>query len=44
MAKVNQEILEENLTILKEDGIPVDLINKIRNRVKDEDLEEEQLE
>ena len=44
MAKVTQEILEENLEILKEDGIPNDLINRIRNRVKDEDLEEEQLE
>jgi len=44
MVKINQEILEENLTILKEDGIPKDLINKIRNRIKDEDLEEEQLE
>ncbi|MFW9998871.1 MAG: DNA-directed RNA polymerase subunit A'' [Candidatus Hodarchaeota archaeon] len=44
MAKVNPEHLEEQLNMLKEDGIPDDLINKIRERLIDEDLEEEQLE
>ncbi|MHA1508901.1 MAG: DNA-directed RNA polymerase subunit A'' [Promethearchaeota archaeon] len=44
MVKVTKKILEDNLEILKEDGIPEDLIARIRNRVKDEDLEEEQLE
>ncbi len=44
MGKVTQKIIEENLKELKEDGIPEDLIEKIRNRIKDEDLEEEQLE
>ena len=44
MGKVTQTILEKNLKELNEDGIPDDLIEKIRNRVKDEDLEEEQLE
>ncbi|NVM16215.1 MAG: DNA-directed RNA polymerase subunit A'' [Candidatus Lokiarchaeota archaeon] len=44
MGKVTQIILEKNLKELKEDGIPEDLVEKIRNRVKDEVLEEEQLE
>ena len=44
MGIVTKKILEENLKELKEDGIPDDLIEKIRNRVKDEELEEEQLE
>jgi DNA-directed RNA polymerase subunit A" len=44
MGKVTQKILEDNLKDLQEDGIPEDLIEKIRNRVKDEELEEEQLE
>jgi len=44
MGKVTQKIFEDNLKELQEDGIPDDLIEKIRNRVKDEDLEEEQLE
>jgi DNA-directed RNA polymerase subunit A" len=44
MVKVTTKILEENLKVLEEDGIPVDLIGKIREKVKDEDLEEEQLE
>ena len=44
MVKVTAKILEENLKILEEDGIPKDLIGKIREKVKDEDLEEEQLE
>ncbi|MHA1687957.1 MAG: DNA-directed RNA polymerase subunit A'' [Promethearchaeota archaeon] len=44
MVKVTEKILEEKLRELKDDGIPEDLINKIREKVKDEDLEEEQLE
>jgi len=44
MGKITKTILEKNLKELKEDGIPEDLINKIRNRIKDEELEEEQLE
>ena len=44
MVKVTQEILNKELNILKEDGIPEDLINRIREKVVDEDLEEEQLE
>jgi len=44
MVKVTQKILKDNLNELKEDGIPEDLIEKIRVRVKDEELEEEQLE
>jgi len=44
MTKVTPEYLEQQLEILHSDGIPEDLINKIRDRIKDEDLEEEQLE
>ena len=44
MAKITPKILEDNLKELEEDGIPHDLIDKIRNKVKDEELEEEQLE
>ncbi|MFX1503696.1 MAG: DNA-directed RNA polymerase subunit A'', partial [Promethearchaeota archaeon] len=44
MAKVTTDFLDEQLEILKDDGIPKDLIDKIREKVKDEDLEEEQLE
>jgi len=44
MGRVTQTILDKNLKELKEDGIPEDLIFKIRNRIKDEELEEEQLE
>ncbi|MFX0012296.1 MAG: DNA-directed RNA polymerase subunit A'', partial [Candidatus Hermodarchaeota archaeon] len=44
MAKVTPKILEEKLAELKEDGIPEDLIEKIREKVKEEVLEEEQLE
>lgn len=44
MVKVNPKILEEQLNLLKQDGIPEDLINRIREKVIDEDLEEEQLE
>jgi len=44
MAKINTEILEEQLNMLKADGIPEDLIDRIREKVIHEDLEEEQLE
>ncbi len=44
MVKVTPEILDKELDLLMEDGIPEDLINKIREKVKNEDLEEEQLE
>jgi DNA-directed RNA polymerase subunit A" len=44
MAKVNRQYLEEQLENLKQDGIPDDLIDKIRERLTDEELEEEQLE
>ncbi len=44
MAKVTQDYLEEQLKILLEDGIPEDLVEKIRDKVKNDDLEEEQLE
>jgi len=44
MVKVTQKILNDKLNELKEDGIPEDLIERIRGRVKDEELEEEQLE
>ena len=44
MVKVTAKILEENLKGLEEDGIPLDLIEKIKEKVKGEDLEEEQLE
>ncbi|MEE9377046.1 MAG: DNA-directed RNA polymerase subunit A'' [Candidatus Lokiarchaeia archaeon] len=44
MVKVTPELLDKELNILQEDGIPGDLINKIREKVIDEDLEEEQLE
>lgn len=44
MVKVTQKILKDQLDELKEDGIPEDLIEKIRGRVNDEELEEEQLE
>ncbi|MBD3254143.1 MAG: DNA-directed RNA polymerase subunit A'' [Candidatus Lokiarchaeota archaeon] len=44
MGKVTAKILEENLKVLQEDGIPKDLIETIKNKIKDEDLEEEQLE
>ncbi|MFW9772384.1 MAG: DNA-directed RNA polymerase subunit A'' [Candidatus Heimdallarchaeota archaeon] len=44
MTKATKELLEKKLSELQEDGIPLDLIEKIRNRIKDEDLEEEQLE
>jgi DNA-directed RNA polymerase subunit A" len=44
MTKVSLKILDRELDILQQDGIPGDLINTIREKVKDEDLEEEQLE
>jgi len=44
MTKVSLEFLEKELASLKKDGIPEDLIDKIREKVKDEDLEKEQLE
>jgi DNA-directed RNA polymerase subunit A" len=44
MAKVTTDFLDEQLKLLKEDGIPEDLIDRIREKVKDEDLEKEQLE
>jgi DNA-directed RNA polymerase subunit A" len=44
MTKVTPKYLKEQLELLKEDGIPEDLIEKIKNRIKNEDLEVEQLE
>lgn len=44
MVKVTPKILDLNLKKLKEDGIPEDLIEKIKNRLHNEELEEEQLE
>ncbi|MHA2390362.1 MAG: DNA-directed RNA polymerase subunit A'' [Promethearchaeota archaeon] len=44
MVKVTPKTLEKELKALKKEGIPEDLIDKIREKIKDEDLEEEQLE
>ncbi len=44
MVKVTPKILEKNLKELQDDGIHFNLVEKIRKRIKDEDLEEEQLE
>lgn len=44
MVNVTPKILERHLKVLEEDGIPHDLIEKVREKIKDEDLEEEQLE
>ena len=44
MAKLSPELLEKELKNLKEDGIPEDLVNRIKEKVIEEDLEEEQLE
>ena len=44
MTKITPKILEVKLKELEDDGIPNDLIDKIRDKVKDEVLEEEQLE
>lgn len=44
MVKVTLKELENELNTLKNEGIPQDLIDKIREKIKDEDLEVEQLE
>ena len=44
MPKITSEYLEKRLEELKEDGIPNDLISKIRNKLKNEELDEIQLE
>ena len=44
MVKVTPKILEDRLKTLQDDGIPEDLIEKIKEKIKDEELEEEQLE
>ena len=44
MVKITQDYLEQELEVLGKDGIPDDLIDKIRDTVADEDLEKEQLE
>ncbi len=44
MTKVTTQMLNRSLKELEDDGIPKDLVDKIRNKIKDEDLEEEQLE
>jgi len=44
MVKVTKAILEKKLVELQEDDIPEDLIDKIRDRVIDEELEGEQLD
>jgi DNA-directed RNA polymerase subunit A" len=44
MTKVTPEILEKDLEELRNDGIPQDLIDKIREKLKDVALEREQLE
>ncbi|MGV9141379.1 MAG: DNA-directed RNA polymerase subunit A'' [Promethearchaeota archaeon] len=44
MSKVTQELKEEYIEELEEDGIPHDLIVELREKIKDVELEEEQLE
>ncbi|MFX0059150.1 MAG: DNA-directed RNA polymerase subunit A'' [Candidatus Hodarchaeota archaeon] len=44
MVKITKQMLEKKLDELKSDGVPDDLIDKIRERIKDEELEEEQLD
>ena len=44
MVKVTKKEIEEALQELNEDGIPLDLIDKIRDKLKGEELEAEQLE
>ena len=44
MVKVTPTVLKQRVEELKDDGIPEDLIEKIYDKIKDEDLEEEQLE
>ncbi|MHA1488791.1 MAG: DNA-directed RNA polymerase subunit A'' [Promethearchaeota archaeon] len=44
MVKVTPKILDKELKKLQDDGINFNLIEKIRKRIKNEDLDEEQLE
>ncbi len=44
MVKIDSKYLEERLKELEGDGIPEDLINKIREKLSEEELEKEQLE
>ncbi len=44
MTKITPKMLEVKLKELEDDGLPNDLIEKIRDKIKDEVLEEEQLE
>ena len=44
MVKVTPKKLEESLQELLNDDIPENLVNAIRKKIKDEPLEEEQLE
>jgi DNA-directed RNA polymerase subunit A" len=44
MTKLTREILENDLEVLRMDGIPQDLINRIKEKLKDVELEVEQLE
>jgi DNA-directed RNA polymerase subunit A" len=44
MTKITSEYLNKRLEELKEDGIPNDLIGKIRNKLKNEELDDIQLE
>ncbi|KKK41537.1 hypothetical protein LCGC14_0658810 [marine sediment metagenome] len=44
MAKINQDYIEQELEVLSKDGIPDDLIDKIRDTIAGEALEKEQLE
>ncbi|TFF96599.1 MAG: DNA-directed RNA polymerase subunit A'' [Promethearchaeota archaeon] len=44
MSKVSQKVIENKLQELVEDGIPEDLIERIKEKLKGQELEEEQLE
>jgi DNA-directed RNA polymerase subunit A" len=44
MSKATQELKEEYIKELEDDGIPHDLIVELREKIKDVELEEEQLE
>ncbi len=44
MVKVTPTVLKQRVEELKDDGIPEDLIDKIYEKIKDENLEAEQLE
>jgi len=44
MVKVTPTVLKQRVEELKDDGIPEDLIDKIYDKIKDENLEAEQLE